>query len=208
MYTALLIDGGHLRACFKKARQPYTVDAISDFASRCFVENETVYRIFYYDAPKYVGEKNTPISGEPRTFRDDETLLTDIAKVKNFALRKGRLKFGGWRLKPNVIRQIGEGTFSGEFRDSHFQPNFSQKGVDMALGLDVAAIAETKKVDQFMLVTADTDMAPALKHGRIRGMRAVVIKPNYERCFNLHDSLYQHADIVREVNVRNNPPEE
>ena len=30
-------------------------------------------------------------------------------------------------------------------------------------------------------------------------MRAVLIKPTYEKCFDLHAVLYQHSDIVREV---------
>ena len=201
MYTALLIDGGHLRACFKKARMPYTAASIGEFAKKCFADDETVYRVFYYDAPHYEGEPSLPISGTKKEFKNTDTLLSDVSKIDNFAVRKGRLKWAGWSLKPNILRQITDGTFTPPIEDKHFKPNFAQKGVDMVLGLDVAAIAETGRVDQFMLVSADTDMAPALKYGRIHGMRAVLIKPEYEKSFDLHAVLQQHADMVRPVQI-------
>ncbi len=71
----------------------------------------------------------------------------------------------------------------------------------MVLGLDVAMIANTGRVDKFMIVTADTDMVPALKHGRVRGMKAVLIKPQYRGAYDVHHSLKEHADSVREVQI-------
>jgi uncharacterized LabA/DUF88 family protein len=201
LYSALLIDGGHLRVCFKKAGKAYTAENIESFAKSCFDENEAIYRIFYYDAPLYEGEIKTPISGEIKTLKNTDTLLSELSKLDHFAVRKGRLKFGGWEFKGYFLRKITEGTFTGTPEDKHFKPKFSQKGVDMVLGLDVAAIADTGRVDQFMLVTADTDMAPALKYGRVNGMKSVLIKPNYEGCFSLHHTLQQHSDIVRQVTI-------
>lgn len=201
MYTALLIDGGHLRACFKKAGKPYNSENIQSFANNCFRDNETIYRVFYYDAPYFVGEKSKPISGEVKKFENKDSLLSDVAKLENFAVRKGRLKFAGWKLSSGTIHRIQQGTLTEPLTDNNFRPEFSQKGVDMALGLDVAAISETGKVDQFMLVSADTDMAPALKFGRIHGMRAILIKPDYERCFDLHSILIEHSDAVRNIEI-------
>ena len=201
MYTALLIDGGHLRVCFKKCKKEYNAENIRKFAANCFTKNETIYRIFYYDAPHFEGERKKPISGELVKFENTDTLLSEVAKLENFAVRKGRLKFGGWKLSYQTLKQVREGKLDEELTDQNFMPDFSQKGVDMALGLDVAAIAETNRVDQFMLVTADTDMAPALKYGRIQGMRAVLIKPEYEKSFNLHNVLIEHSDQVRHVPV-------
>lgn len=201
MLTALLIDGGHLRVCFRIAGKDYTAENIAEFARKCFSENEEVYRIFYYDAPKYEGEIRAPVSGESRTFRNEDPLLVNLGRMDNFAIRRGRLKFSGWKIKKEFMRRIKDGSFTGPFEDRHFAPEFQQKGVDMALGLDVAAIAETNKVGQFILISADTDMAPALKHGRMRGMRAIVVKPGHIRINKLHDVLYVHSDLVRLVEI-------
>ncbi len=201
MYSALLIDGGHLRVCFKKCDKAYTAENIEEFAQSCFSDDESIYRIFYYDAPLYEGDIKSPISGDVVSFKNTDNLLLDLSKLDHFAIRKGRLKFGGWEFKKHLLRKITEGTFEGSPEDKHFKPKFSQKGVDMVLGLDVAAIADTRRVDQFMLVTADTDMAPALKYGRVNGMKSVLIKPEYEGSFGLHHTLQQHSDIVRCVDI-------
>lgn len=201
MNTALLVDGGHIRSCFKRARIDYSARNIENFCARCFSQNGSVYRIFYYDAPHFDGDKVRPVSGDPIQFRNKDKLLTELGALENFAIRKGRLKWAGWKLKPNIQSKITEGKFTGPLEDQHFSPDFVQKGVDMVLGLDVAMIANTGRVDQFMIVTADTDMAPALKHGRVRGLKAVLIKPTYPKSFELHHSLKEHADIVREVSI-------
>lgn len=199
LYTALLIDGGHLRHAFKANEKDYSAENIETFANSCFETNETIYRIFYYDAPQYEGELRKPISRDTVEFKASDTLLSSLAKLDNFAIRKGRLRFNGWKLKQRAMNSGKDEPILLE--DRHFSPQFQQKGVDMALGLDVAAIAETGRVDQFMVVSADTDMAPALKYGRVHGMKAIIIKLEYNRSFTLHDELSRHSDIVRQIEI-------
>ena len=201
MNTALLIDGGHTRSCFTKAKVPYTKENISNFCSSCFSKTETIYRIFYYDAPHFEGEQKKPVSGDVVEYKNKDKLLSELGGLENFAIRKGRLKWGGWKIRPKILSKITQGSFKGALQDKHFIPNFEQKGVDMVLGLDVAMLANTGKVDQFMIATADTDMVPAFKHGRVRGMKSVLIKPEFERSYRVHAILREHADIVREVDV-------
>lgn len=49
-----------------------------------------------------------------------------------------------------------------------------QKGVDMRLGLDVAAMAFKKQVDRITLVAADADFVPAVKLARREGIDVVL----------------------------------
>lgn len=109
MNTALLVDGGHLRSCFKKANIDYTLENIEGFCNRYFLREElqeTVYRIFYYDAPHFEGDRPRPISGETVEFRNKDKLLNKLSELEDFAIRKGRLKWAGWKLKPAVLQKM------------------------------------------------------------------------------------------------------
>jgi uncharacterized LabA/DUF88 family protein len=49
------------------------------------------------------------------------------------------------------------------------EPNIQQKGVDMRLGLDIAAITLKGHADVFVLVAGDSDFVPAMKFARREG---------------------------------------
>jgi uncharacterized LabA/DUF88 family protein len=51
-----------------------------------------------------------------------------------------------------------------------FEIDISQKGVDMRLGLDVAAMAFKRQVNQIIMVTGDADFVPATKLARREGI--------------------------------------
>ena len=46
----------------------------------------------------------------------------------------------------------------------------------MRIGLDIATLAATKAVERVILITADTDFIPAMKHGRRAGLQIVVVR--------------------------------
>jgi uncharacterized LabA/DUF88 family protein len=114
----------------------------------------------------------------------------DLAKKDLFAVRRGVLKFRGYKLKRVPVTGIAALT------DSDFNPDFEQKGVDMRIGLDIASYSALKCVDRIGLVTADTDCVPAMKLARKSGVQIVLItlpggiKPS---------ELAEHADYIREV---------
>ena len=56
------------------------------------------------------------------------------------------------------------------------KPVFEQKGVDMRVGLDIAAFANRRSVDRIVLVTGDTDMIPAMKQAMAEADRDVGIE--------------------------------
>jgi len=189
--TAVLVDGGHLRVCAKNIGKTYDNPLIENFSNACFVADEYLFRIFYYDSPLYRGRVKYPVSGNETTFQSNDNWLNDLAKLERFAVRRGTLGFRGWKPKNIPIAGVN-------LTDSDFTPIFEQKGVDMRIGLDIATFAERQSVDRILLVSADTDMIPAMKQARKSGIEVGLIQippPAYE----LHPTLKAHSDFVRHV---------
>ena len=191
MKTALLIDGGYLRASAKAAGHKYDNAFIESFAAKCTQAPEHLLRVLYYDSPQYRGKVQLPVSGKSTTFQASDQWLRDLAKLERFAVRRGTIGFRGWR--PKNIPISGRA-----LTDADFTPNFEQKGVDMRVGLDIATYSEHRSVDRIVLVSGDTDMIPAMKHARKAGLEVVLVQlpaPTYR----LHDTLQAHCDLVRDV---------
>lgn len=188
--AALLIDGGYLRVLVRKARKTYDPTYIERVALACFNSaEEELFRALYYDCAPYVGKHKLPVSGAEHTFSGDDIWLRELASKPLFAVRRGVLKFRGW--KPRKIPVA-----SATLKDSDFVPDFEQKGVDMRIGLDIALLSTTRAVERIILVTADTDCIPAMKHGRKAGQQIVGIKlPNGK----FTREFLAHVDIEREV---------
>jgi uncharacterized LabA/DUF88 family protein len=191
MKTAVLIDGGFLRASAKAASKNYTVSLIEAFAKACVEVPEYLLRVLYYDSPQFTGTVKLPVSGEPKSFQANNRWLDELARSERFAVRRGALGFRGWI--PKSIPIAGTA-----LTDNDFTPSFEQKGVDMRIGLDIAVLSDRKSVERILLVSGDTDMVPAMKHARKTGVEVAVVqipppaKP-------LHNNLLMHADLVRSV---------
>jgi uncharacterized LabA/DUF88 family protein len=72
----------------------------------------------------------------------------------------------------------------------------SSKGVDMRIGLNIAAYSALKDLDRIALVTADTDCVPAMKLARKSGVQAILISlPG----ITVPRELAEHSDYVRIV---------
>ena len=186
--VALLIDGGHLRILAKRAGYDYTTDYVERIAHACIVEGEHLLRVLYYDCPPFVGRVKKPVSDNYHQFNRQDTWLQELAKRDYFAVRRGSLKFRGWKLK--------ELPGPAQPTDAHYDPDFEQKGVDMRIGLDVATFAENNSVHRLLLITNDTDFVPAMKHARKAGLQiALITFPDNDPTSEL---LY-HSDFRREI---------
>lgn len=193
MRVAVLIDGGHLRACAKKAGKTYDNTFIEAFALACVESGEYLLRILYYDSPQFRGNVSLPVSGGTHSFQSSDRWLHDLAKRDKFAVRRGKLAFRGW--SPKTVPIAGHA-----LQDSDFKPNFEQKGVDMRIGLDIATISDKRSVDRIVLVSGDTDMIPAMKHARKAGLEVVIVEPNPAQ-IHVHDTILEHADERRIVTL-------
>ena len=190
--TALLIDGGHVRATARAANLTYDPDFIERFAYSCFESDEDPLRILYYDSPQYRGTQQLPVSGRNWNFKATDKWLDDLASKPLFAVRRGTVAFRGWA--PKVIPIAG-----GKLTDEDFKPNFEQKGVDMRVGLDIATLADGGSVERVILVSADSDMIPAMKHGRKAGIHIVAVQLPNPPAIPLYPKFLAHCDFVRKV---------
>lgn len=188
--VAVLIDGGFLRVEAKKAKKTYNPDFIERFALACKSADESLFRILYYDCAQYSGTVKLPVSGNPHTFQSSDAWLHVLSHKDLFAVRRGVLKFRGFKPKRTPVAT------QAPLTDADFQADFEQKGVDMRIGLDIAAYAANRAVDRIVLVSNDTDCVPALKYGRRAGLQTVLIEPPKVR---LAPELIAHIDFKRAV---------
>jgi uncharacterized LabA/DUF88 family protein len=187
---AVLIDGGYLRVKASKAGKVYNPDFIEKFAHQCKSQDEEIFRVLYYDCAPYAGTVTLPVSGNPYIFAGSDKWLADLAGGDLFAVRRGVLKFRGYKPKRTPVNPAGPPT------DADFDPDFEQKGVDMRIGLDIASYAANRCIGRIVLVTNDTDCVPAMKYGRRAGLQTVIIElPNGRPA----PELTMHADFNRSV---------
>mgnify|MGYP005865711099 CR=1 FL=1 len=189
MRVSVLIDGGHTRVLARQAGYTYDPDYIEKIALACVEPDETILRILYYDCAPFVGKARLPVSGEEHEFNGSDAWLRTLARKDLFAVRRGVLKFRGY--KPRKIPISGK-----PLSDADFKPDFEQKGVDMRIGLDIANHASTRSVDRIILVSGDTDCLPAMKHARISGLQIALV--TFPKCSSAPELLW-HADFERLV---------
>lgn len=186
----VLIDGGYLRVKSTKAGKLYNPAFIEKFALRCATQDEDIFRVLYYDCAPYTGTARLPVSGNTYMFTGNDKWLSELARKDLFAVRRGVLKFRGYKPKQTPVNPAGPPT------DADFAPDFEQKGVDMRIGLDIASYASNRCIERIVLVTNDTDCVPAMKYGRRAGLQAVIIElPNGKPA----PELQMHADFTRAI---------
>lgn len=171
-------------------------------------ESPSLYRIFFYDCPPLTKRLHYPVSKRALDLAKTNTALTRSAihrrllDVRKVALRLGRLNDDfAWVPKPDSLRRWLT-TEQFDPTDDDFSISVIQKGVDMRLGLDVAAMAFKRQVDQIILVAGDGDFVPAAKLARREGID-VVLDPMGGKAAR---DLLDHVDGVRQCRMTK-PPE-
>lgn len=187
--TAVLIDGGFYR---KRARALWgekTADDRADELNRYVFRHindkrdggasRELYRIFYYDCPPVQKTVYHPLLKRNIDFGKLETYgwtldFYDALKHKRkMALRMGKLSDvkPSFVLSPDKVKKLCAGSINVDDLDERdFRISFSQKGVDMRIGLDVSSMAYEGIVDQIILVSGDSDFVPAAKMARRKGI--------------------------------------
>lgn len=161
-------------------------------------ESRLLYRVFFYHADPYSKAQRHPLTrqqiefGDTSTARSHDRLLRDLEESEDFAVRRGELSFHGWQVKRAVERALGRNS-TNAIRPGDFVPNFTQKGVDMRIGLDIAALALKHLADTVLLVTGDADMVPAMKFARREGLRVGLCTLGFD---GIRRELRAHADFL------------
>jgi uncharacterized LabA/DUF88 family protein len=191
--VAVLIDGGHVRACVKNARLTYTPTLVVRLAHSALGGEERIFRIQYYDCEPFAGTVKLPVSGLAKQYAGQDAFLSTLACEELVAVRRGVLKFRGWE---RTAGSIAAGTPPIALTDADFKAKWEQKGVDLRIGLDMVLLTERRCVEIVILMTGDTDLIPAMKIARGRGLQvAGVALPNRQ----LIPELKPHCDFVRQV---------
>jgi uncharacterized LabA/DUF88 family protein len=186
----ILIDGGFLRVKSQLAGKTYTPGFIERFAHKCKLADEDIFRILYYDCAPSTQTVTLPVSGNPYTFQGSDHWMHELAGKDLFAVRRGVLKFRGYKPKNTPVAP------KRALTDADFKPDFEQKGVDMRIGLDIAAYSANRAVDRIVLVSNDTDCVPAMKYGRKAGLQIVTVQlPGSTSA----KELVAHSDFRRPV---------
>lgn len=162
------------------------------------VKNE-LYRIFYYDC--HPSEKNVyhpllkktiDLKKEP-TYKWNEDFFMALMTKRKLALRMGEILESsiGYVISENATKKLCNQTMSiSDLTEKDFSLDITQKGVDMRIGLDIAALAYKRLVDKIVLIAGDSDFVPAAKHARREGID-FVLDPLWQ---SIKPSLQEHID--------------
>ncbi|URW75694.1 NYN domain-containing protein [Sphingomonas donggukensis] len=179
--------------------RPKLMDRALDHANFSPAEDAELYRIFFYDCPPLTKKMHLPISRRPIDLAKTPeakfrfSVHDELQKIRKVALRLGRLNDDSeWRLRPAVTKKLITDGMPA-LSDTDFEIDTKQKGVDMKLGLDVAAMAFKQQVNQIILVAADGDFVPATKLARREGIDVVLDPMGGSPARD----LVQHVDGIR-----------
>jgi len=180
MDVAILLDGDFTRRMLRrKLKHNPSPSEVEAFCISTVRNDETIFKVYYYDCPPFSKKRESLISKNPvdfsksRIFQAATTFQENIMKNKFFIYRRGHLSFGGWAAKDSFIQDI----MSNPRRptDEDFKPILTQKQVDMKIGFDVAKLSINQKVHRILLATSDADFIPAIHFAKTFGLEVVLL---------------------------------
>lgn len=202
MRYAVLIDGGFVKRKLGSRAEPVTISDVTLFLERLqahpTLENQQLHRIYWYDALPLVGNAVRPLRGGHVDFgrtamaEVNRDLLSQLCALPYVSVRRGDLVFRGWKVRSG---RLPERDSSVIIRGSDIEPNIQQKGVDMRIGLDIAALTLKRHVDVIVLVAGDSDFVPAMKFARREGAQVFLVTLGHA----VRPEMREHADLTVEV---------
>ena len=200
-----MIDGGFFGKKYKEEIGQYPSGSdVNDFIlifNKKYNKSIDILRIYYYDCPPYDGEVKKVISKEKLNLKNTErykknkALLQELKRTDLFSVREGSLSYRGWKLKKSSIKKIRN---QNSLEDDDFSIDFSQKGVDIKIGLDIAWISLERIAERIILVTGDSDFIPAMKFARRNGIQVMLSTLAH----GVKDELKDHSDFLIEEGLK------
>ncbi|EAI4303410.1 NYN domain-containing protein [Campylobacter lari] len=170
-----------------------------------------LYRVYVYDCEPL--NKNVPMSpiektdkslnlGKTDTFKFRTRLLGCLRQQPYFAVRLGEIDENSfqWKIKDyKKFKQLLQKEIKiDSLTEDDFVLDIRQKGVDMKIGLDIATLSIKKQIEKIILITADSDFIPAIKHARKEGV-IVQLDPMRVPNSQIKKGLLEHIDILSSV---------
>jgi uncharacterized LabA/DUF88 family protein len=100
--------------------------------------------------------------------------------------------FRGWKVRHG---RLPDKDASVMLTAPDFEPNIHQKGVDMRLGLDIAALTLKSHVDALVLVAGDSDFVPAMKFARREGAQLFLVTLGH----SVRADMLEHSDLMIDI---------
>ena len=204
---AVLIDGGFFVKRFnslynvdRKMTGAQVADHLYTMALKHGGNNNTLYRIFYYDCLPLDKKVHNPISKKIVDFsKTDEykfrmELLSALKRKRKVALRIGTLKDNhNWQIFPGRVKELLSGKKKlEELKENEIYLDVQQKGIDMKIGVDITTLALKRFVDTIVLFSGDSDFVPAAKLARREGID-FILDPMQA---NVEPQLFEHVDGI------------
>ena len=204
---AVLIDGGffikRFHSLYNKDRKmsgSEVANHLYTMAMKHVGNNNTLYRIFYYDCPPLSKKVHNPISKRLQDFSTTPEykfrmeLLEELKRKRKVALRIGTLKDNhNWQIYPGRVKELLSGKKKLEdITENEIYLDVQQKGIDMKIGVDIATLALKGFVDTIVLFSGDSDFVPAAKLARREGID-FILDPMQA---NVEPQLFEHVDGI------------
>ena len=145
MTAAIFIDGAYLDKIIKREFPGISID--HDKLARLLAGDDQILRTYYYDSPPYVS--NPPTSAERQRQSSKDAFFATLSRLPRFTVRKGR-----------CVKRT----------DDNGAPRYEQKGVDVLMAADIVLLASKARMDRAILITADSDLIPAVHIARDEGV--------------------------------------
>jgi len=120
-------------------------------------------RTYYYHC--YPHKADPPSPAERQRYASMDRFLHSLRLLRRFEVRTGRLQAIG-----------------GTYR---------QKGIDTLLSIDMVELAATGHVSEAVLVSGDSDFAPAVRRAKDKGLLVALF---YSPAIYVHDELFEACD--------------
>lgn len=206
---AILIDGGFAKRKLGNSKTPASADdfkrLITAIVDDPALQSMRLHRVYYYDSVPLESTEKKPLNGGSIEFSKDplvarsKQLFLHLSRLPLMALRLGELSFNGWKINARKLDKAPGDRV--EILESDLKPAITQKGVDMRIGMDIAALTLKKQAQVIVLVTGDSDFVPAMKFARREGAQ-LYLAPLGHR---IKETMYEHSDLVLQFEVAGPP---
>ena len=202
MKYAILIDAGFIKRKLGSQIEPLRIGGVCSLLDALRAHEALagmkLHRVYWYDAPPLDSRITKPLQGGRVNFgatslaRANATLLAELCEVPHVSVRRGDLVFRGWKVRQGKLPAKDANV---TLTALDLEPNIHQKGVDMRLGLDIAALTLKGHAHVFVLVAGDSDFVPAMKFARREGAQLFLVTLGHA----VRADMLEHSDLVLNV---------
>jgi uncharacterized LabA/DUF88 family protein len=170
--VCIFIDGGYVRAMLHQHYGDLPIDFLRFSDELC--QGCERFRTYYYICPPY--QSANPTLDERRRKSDMDRFLEKLKLHPRFENRLGRLQRTNDPTHPYV-----------------------QKGVDVLLSIDLTQISASRTVDRVIIVSADSDFAPAIQRAKENMVLVTLASFTQHKSYVLYSICDERIEITKDM---------